>query len=236
MAKIVFGGGVASASGKIGGTVYSRNKGGAYSRTWVMPTNPQTTKQSQQRNLLALKSAAWRSLDTNQRDAWQTWANDNPILDRLGNSIVLSGAQAYIKININRTQAGDSATQTDTPSTAIFDADIIDIASTLTIAIGTTRFRIPLSSGAAAGQILFNHASAPVSAGVSNTNSAMRLINVYTLDGTDESNGYYDIYTDYIDYLGTLTGKAGFRINVAVQQYDEGQFSVPSKVTGTISA
>jgi len=236
MAKIVFGGGVSLASGKIGGTVYSRNKGGSYSRNFVVPTNPQTSKQSTQRNLLSLKSAAWRTLTDGERDGWETWAAANPVLDRLGNSIVLSGAQAYTKINMNRTNAGDGATQADTPAAASFTADIIDTTTTLSIDISSTYFRIPLDSGAAADQIMFTHASTPVSAGVSNTNAIMRLIEVVTLDATDITNTYYDIYTAYTDYLGSIAGKAGFRVNVSAQEYDEGQFAVPAKVTGTIDA
>jgi len=236
MAKIMFGGGVSNASGKIGGTVYSRNKGGSYFRNWVYPNNPQTSKQQTQRNLLAAKSAAWRLLTTGERDAWDTWADENPILDRLGNSIKLSGAQAYNKINMNRTNAGDGATQADTPAAATFELDVIDTAGSLSIGITATEFQIPLSTGAAADQILFTHASLPVSAGVTNTNSNMRLIEVVTLDEDNILDGYYDIYTEYVAYIGSIATKAGFRINVSVQQYDEGQFSVPAKVTGTISA
>lgn len=236
MAKIVFGGGVSLASGKIGGTVYARNKGGSYSRTWVVPTNPQTTRQNNQRNLLATKSAAWRGLSDGERDAWASWAGDNPILDRVGNSIVLSGAQAYNKININRTNAGDAATQADTPAAASFTADIIDTSSNLQIEIGAALFQVYLSSGAAADQVLFTWACRPVSAGVTNTSAIERLVEVVTLTGADVSNGYYSIYTNFVDYFGTITGKSGFRVNVAVNQYDEGQFSVPAKVTGTISA
>ena len=234
MAKVSFGGGVASASGKLGGTVFSRNKGGAYFKNWVVPTNPQTAKQQSQRALLAQKSAAWRGITTEERTSWQTWANDNPILDRLGNSIILTGAQAYIKININRTNASDPATQADTPSSAVFTADIIDTASALTCEIAAEFLRIPLGTGAAADQIIFSHLSEPVSAGVSNTNSNMRLIDVVTLSAGDISNGYFDLYTEYVAYIGAITGKAGFRINAALQEYDEGMFSTPAKITGTI--
>ena len=93
-----------------------------------------------------------------------------------------------------------------------------------------------MAAGAAADQILFTWACKPVSAGVTNTTAIERKVEVVTLTGTDVSNGYYSIYTNYVDYFGTITGKAGFRINVAVNEYDEGQFSVPAKVTGTISA
>ena len=236
MAKVSFGGGVSSASGKIGGTVYSRNKGGAYFKNWVVPNNPQSTKQTAQRTLLSQKSEAWRNLTDGQRTSWQTYADSNPILDRLGNTIVLSGAQAYIRININRTNAGDSATQADTPSAASFTADIIDTTEDTTIDISDEDFQIALDSGAAENQILFTHCSKPVSAGVTNTNSDLRLIAVHTLDADDISNGYYDIFTEYEAYIGSISGKAGFRVNTSVREYDEGLFSTQSKVTGTIEA
>jgi hypothetical protein len=236
MAKIVFGGGVSLASGKVGGTVYSRNKGGAYSRNWVVPTNPQTSKQEDQRNLLAQKSAAWRTLTDSQRTSWESWANDNPILDRVGNSIVLTGAQAYNKININRSNAGDSATQSTTPSTATFTANVIDTSTAVHIDISSGQVFVPLGSGAAASQIVFAHASRPVSAGVTNTNSDLRLIIVQTISAGNVSNGYFNMFTAYESYWGSLTGKTGFRINVSAQEYDEGQFSVPAKVTGIVAA
>ena len=236
MAKIAFGGGVSQASGKIGGTVYSRNKGGAYFKNWVVPTNPSTSKQQAQRNLLSLKSAAWRDLTQEQRTAWQTYADNNPILDRLGNSITLTGAQAYIKINVNRTNAGDAAAQTTPPSAASFTANIIDTAESLTCDISSEFLRIPLGSGAAADQIIATHCSLPVSAGVSNTNSNMRLIEMHTITSGEVTAEYYDIFAEYVAYIGSLAGKAGFRINAACQEYDEGTFSTSAKVTGTIEA
>lgn len=236
MAKVSFGGGVSGASGKIGGTVYSRNKGGAYFKNWVVPTNPQTAKQTAQRTLLSQKSEAWRNLTDGQRQSWATYADSNPILDRLGNSIVLSGAQAYIRININRTNAGDSATQSDTPAAATFTPDIIDTTQDAEIDISSSRFKIFLGAGAAQNQILFVHCSKPVSAGVTNTNSNLRLIKVDELSAGEVSNGFINIFTAYEDYIGSISGKVGFRVNVSVKEYDEGLFSTQSKVTGTIEA
>ena len=42
MAKIKFGMMMTDASGKLGGQVFSKNRGGSYVRTKVTPTNPQT--------------------------------------------------------------------------------------------------------------------------------------------------------------------------------------------------
>jgi len=236
MAKVQFGGGISAMSGKLSGNVYARNKGGAYVRNWVKPTNPATTKQQNQRNTLSLKSAAWRTLTDEQRDSWKSWADDNPVLDRLGCSIVLTGAQAYSKININRDNAGDGAAQTTTPGAPDYTADIIDTTDTLTIEIAADNFLIPLGAGAAENQIVFIFASKPVSAGVTNTNASMRLIDIVTISAAEVTAGVLQVVTEYKAEFGALTGKAGMRVNVWGREYDEGQMNTAADVTGTIAA
>jgi hypothetical protein len=68
--KMKFGAFVVAGSGKIGGHVASRNRSGAFLRTKVTPTNPQTGAQNAVRSLLASLSSAWRSLTGAQRAAW----------------------------------------------------------------------------------------------------------------------------------------------------------------------
>ena len=236
MAKVQFGGGISGMSGKLGGNVFARNKGGAYSRNWVKPTNPSTPAQQNQRNTLALKSAAWRLLTDEQRDSWKSWADDNPVLDRLGASIVLSGAQAYTKININRDNAGDSATQSTTPGSPTYAAAVLNTAGSLDVQIAGDTLLVPLGAGAAENDIVFMFCSKPVSAGVTNTNSSLRLVTVSTLSAAQISAAEVDIITTYKAIFGTLTGKAGQRVNVSGRQYDEGQLNTAQDVTGVIAA
>jgi hypothetical protein len=236
MAKIQFGGGIAAMSGKMAGNVYARNKGGAYMRNWVKPTNPATTAQQNQRNTLALKSAAWRTLTDEQRASWKSWAEDNPILDRLGSSVILSGAQAYTKININRDNAASGDTQSTTPGAPSYSANIFDTSDVLDIQIAGDTFLIPLGAGAAENDVMFIFASKPVSAGVTNTNSQMRLIQVNTIAAGEIAAGEIDVISQYKSVFGALTGKAGLRVNVSGRQYDEGQLNTAQEVTGTIAA
>ncbi len=234
MAKVQFGGGISAMSGKLSGNVFARNKGGAYARNWVKPTNPATVKQQNQRNTLSLKSAAWRGLTDEQRNSWKSWADDNPVLDRLGASIVLTGAQAYTKININRDNASDSDTQSTTPSAPTFAANVLDTSGSLTISLASDSLLIPLGDGAAEDDLVFIFASKPVSAGVTNTNSQMRLVQVVTIDIDQISAGEIDVITEYVNTFGILTGKTGLRINVSGKQYNQGQLNTAQDVTGTI--
>jgi len=236
MAKVQFGGGISAMSGKLAGQVFARNKGGAYARNWVKPTNQSTVAQQNQRNTLSLKSAAWRTLTDSQRDSWKSWADDNPVLDRLGASIVLTGAQGYTKININRDNASDAATQSTTPGAPTFAANVLDTSGSLDVQIAGDTFLVPLGAGAAENDVVFVFASKPVSAGVTNTNSQLRLVTVSTLSAAQILAGEIDIITTYKATFGALTGKTGLRVNVSGRQYDEGQLNTAQDVTGTIAA
>jgi len=217
MAKVQFGGGISAMSGKLAGQVFARNKGGAYARNWVKPTNPSTVAQQNQRNTLSLKSAAWRTLTDSQRDSWKSWADDNPVLDRLGASIVLTGAQGYTKININRDNASDAATQSTTPGAPTFAANVLDTSGSLDVQIAGDTFLVPLGAGAAENDVVFVFASS-------------------TLSAAQILAGEIDIITTYKATFGALTGKTGLRVNVSGRQYDEGQLNTAQDVTGTIAA
>lgn len=84
-------------SGSAGGIVASRNKGGAYLRRRAVPTNPNTIRQATARNRFASASQRWSQLTQANRDAWIAWATNNPTQDRIGQTITLSGQQAYVR-------------------------------------------------------------------------------------------------------------------------------------------
>ncbi len=88
----------AAVSGSIGGTTFSHNKGGAYVRNRSIPTNPDTLPQQNIRAILSAQSQSWADRTDAERAAWEGWATQNPVTNALGNSINLSGHQAYIKL------------------------------------------------------------------------------------------------------------------------------------------
>ena len=57
--KLKFGAIVTDGRGKIGGHVASKNRSGAYLRTKVTPSNPNTVAQVQVRSILASLSQSW---------------------------------------------------------------------------------------------------------------------------------------------------------------------------------
>lgn len=99
--KIKFGAIITDGRGKIGGHVASKNRSGAYMRTKVTPTNPNTTAQSQARSLLASLSQGWRTLTTAQRLAWNGAVSDWSKTDIFGDIKNPTGLNLFIKLNAN---------------------------------------------------------------------------------------------------------------------------------------
>lgn len=97
----------ASASGKLGGIVFSHNRGGTYIRQRVVPTNPGTTFQTNVRNVMANLAIAWQTeLTQAQRDGWEVYAQNVPVTDVIGESITLTGINMYVRSNTAVFQAG----------------------------------------------------------------------------------------------------------------------------------
>jgi hypothetical protein len=232
MAKVAFGGGVAAMSGKLGGSVFAHNKGGSYSRNWKKPTNPNTQSQLDSRDRLVQMSNEWRALTQAQQDAWAAFAATHPILDRLGAAINLTGHQAYVKININRDLAADATAHATVPNDPAFVAGIIDNTTALVIDASTPTLTLALGAGAAADQVLMIYASPAVSAGQNNTASQERLIEVHTLTAGEVTAVSIPLSTPWVAKFGGMAAIAGKKIIVNAYQYDEGQLSAATKVSG----
>lgn len=84
-----------SASGSVGGTTYSHNRFGLYTRARRKPVNPNTPAQQAQRTAFSGASAGWRALTQPQRDAWSAYAASTPVKNALGQTVFLTGAQQY---------------------------------------------------------------------------------------------------------------------------------------------
>lgn len=100
---------VGQVSGRIGGIIYSRNRGGAYIRNGSMPTTSTTIYAQAAKALLALTSASWAILTPTQQLAWKTWSTQNPVTNRLGMQHTLSPHAAFVQVNSTILLAGGVA-------------------------------------------------------------------------------------------------------------------------------
>lgn len=94
---------LAQISGSINGTTFAHNRGGAYARNRSLPSNPGTDRQDQVRTAMAAISQAYRdTLTEQQRMLWVNYGQNTTVLNRLGDSITLSGIAAFNRINLFR--------------------------------------------------------------------------------------------------------------------------------------
>lgn len=109
MAKILLGPVVIGIRGTVGGITFSANKAGPYARSWSKGSNPQSTKQTEQRARLSSLPNSWRILTPAQQTAWDTFAAlpAQELTDSLGETYVLSGYGWYVKTNTRNLVMGD---------------------------------------------------------------------------------------------------------------------------------
>jgi hypothetical protein len=106
MAKIKFGMIVTDGRGKLGGQVFSKNRGGAYIRSKVTPTNPQSTAQTIVRQSFAEYSQNWSALSAALISAWNAAVSSWSRTDIFGDLRNPTGKNLYLRLNQNATLAG----------------------------------------------------------------------------------------------------------------------------------
>ena len=115
MALIQTGGGIVNISGSVGGNTFSHNRYGRYMRQKSIPVNPNSSGQQAVRNALGALTTLWSStLTALQRAAWDLYASNVDMLNKLGETINLTGFNHYIRSNVEYLRIF-AATQDDGP-------------------------------------------------------------------------------------------------------------------------
>lgn len=96
---------VTQVSGSVGGMTGAHNQGGMYFRARSLPTQPNTARQQQVKATVAGLSDQWNNtLSEVQREGWRTYATATPIMGKMGEPVILSGQQMFIRCNSIRGQ------------------------------------------------------------------------------------------------------------------------------------
>jgi hypothetical protein len=126
---------ITSASGSLGGIVASHNRGGGYLRARTVPVNPNTTLQVDIRTIMTNLAIAWQTVLTQaERDAWTVYADNTAWTNGIGESIVLTGINMFIRSNSAILQAG--GTRIDAAPT-IFTLAPMEAALSATASVAT---------------------------------------------------------------------------------------------------
>lgn len=99
-ALVKYGGGIIQMSGSIAGVTHARNRYGNYVRARTKPVNPNTARQDAMRSVIAFLTDRWaNTLTAVQRIAWNLYASNVAMKNKLGETINLSGFNHYIRSN-----------------------------------------------------------------------------------------------------------------------------------------
>ncbi len=204
--KLKFGAIVTDGRGKIGGHVASKNRSGAYLRTKVTPSNPNTVAQAQARGILASLSQAWGQLTDSQRKGWNEAVKEWGTTDIFGDIKNPSGINLFVKLNANLSSIGHPFLS-DVPAKGEVPQTII-VSATLNRATGV--LEIYFNSNSADGCQALVRATPTLSAGVSFVKSQLRVIGYSVV-----STGFVVLSGNYGAKFGTPS--VGANIYVSVQ-------------------
>lgn len=225
MAKIKFGMMMTDARGKLGGQVFSKNRSGAYIRTKVTPSNPQTQAQAQVRSNLATLSTGWNSLTASQIAQWNGSVDDWASTDVFGDIKKPTGKNLYVKLNVNllnseQPTVANPPAKLELPALVGVDVDVTKATNKLEID-GLPAF---------ADGVYQVEACAPVSIGVNFVKNKFRVISYET----QATAGVVDVSTAYNAKFGSVAAAENifFRIRAIGEN---GQAGVPLVVKASIT-
>lgn len=225
MAKIQFGMMMTDARGKLGGQVFSKNRAGAYIRSKVTPSNPQTLDQQANRALLGSTSRGWSSLTDDDRTAWNAAVVNWPKKTIFGATSIPSGKSLYVELNKNLSAAGQSNISTP-PAKA--DIPVLGLTGVVfDISSGTM---VISYTGSPDIYLLQVRATPILSQGTSNAKNRFRVIYTKNEDGFDDN----DAYDAYVAKFGSLSAGANVQVSVALISPTTGQISVTENVTAVV--
>lgn len=221
--------GITTISGKTDGQIFANSGRGRYVKNFTMPTNPQTIPQQTVRAAFAAITQAWRQLTQPQRDAWNTAAPTFPILNRLGDVIILSGQMLYSQLNLNLTTINEPTisvppAQIGAQDIALLNVDVDTSGGTLVV---TADQQLNATNKATL------RATPAVSAGVENVNSLYKQIAV--LDDTNFSGmGETEDFANQYEAVYGVLPPVDSKVFLSITPFEEttGERGTPQSVSG----
>lgn len=202
------------ASGSVGGLTYSHNRFGMYTRARTVPVNPNSTRQQVMRMYMDSAVTYWtETLTEPERESWRVYAANVPIVNKLGDTVNLTGQQMFIRSGVPWLLAGKDLADIAT-GPAVFDTGDPGTLS-LTIITAATNVAIVTVSGAPAwaaldDAVLLGFSGNPQNPSVSFYKSPFRFIGAVPGDsGTPVVTAQFD--TDNCDPpIDYSAGQKGF--------------------------
>jgi hypothetical protein len=226
MAKIKLSAIMSEIRGKLNGSVFSKNRGGAYIRNKVTPSNPQTQSQMNVRGIFAGIASAWSGLTEDQRLSFNSKVSQYAKTDIFGDLRNPSGKALFQRLNQNLTISNQTNLSTCPDSMEVPFGNLVGAICDLSDELFNAE-----SLGALTGNKVVIWATPSLSQGTTFVKNKLRQVQVFT--GDDATN--YDFYPDYVAKFGTPV--AGANIYVGMRVINEnGQASPLEVVKATVQA
>jgi photosystem II stability/assembly factor-like uncharacterized protein len=202
--KFKFGSLIVDGSGKIGGSVVTRNHYGTFSKTKVSPSNPQSSRQLAVRGNFLSVINAWENLSDSERLSWIYAAKDYPQKDKFGDLHILSGYGLFVKCNQVRLNLGLSLLNSFVSPAVFFDWSVIDIKCFSS----TDNIWLFFSPIVPPGYSILIYSTALLSQGINYVKGQFRLIG-YLSTGFDYPTDLYSLWNS-VFASSLTTGKRLF--------------------------
>lgn len=212
-----------TASGKIGGLVFSSNWSGPFMRRINKPRNPKSISQYDVRSVLWSVAQMWKTIGDTNQIGWKALAVAYGSFLKKGVYTSYTGFQMYMKINQNLVNNGNGFNPVP-PSIA---TNIVPAVSGLTgvasLVSGLFSLSITVTPSWATGYRLVVRATGPISAGCNYPKDYKKIFSdVYSIGTTL-------ILTSYWSYVFGSNPSVGDRIYLKAQYYTAtwGWFGAP---------
>lgn len=230
MALLVPGPLVSVLSGKVGGTVFARNRGGAYARSYAIPTRVTTELAMLIKAAFTAASRGYANLTAAQIAAWDQYGAENPVSNRIGQLITLKGQSWYVGCNSRLISV--SETPIDVPP--ILPSPVISLASNAAVAAGAGTAEIDIAVHPDDANIrIFVYGCRSVSAG------KRYVDNLYTTlycSAAGASGTTLSFGSSLIAKLGTIQAGVTYHFKVVMLDDRTGLVSAPQWLSCVASA
>ena len=231
MALIKFGALAQDVRGSLNGSVFSRNRGGAYVRSKVSPLQPVSVASSSVRAMFKAIAQSWATgLTAAQRAAWIAFAAVHGFVNVFGDGIILSGIAMYEAVN-QRVQLVGEPLIKDTPTTFVV-ADLGSVVIAFTVLAGAIAgFQITPGRALAYSEGLYVFMTPPLPLGRKVQKSDYRLINT-PASGLFTSAEYLQTFA--MARFGSLPWPTGKQIGILVASLNWQTGAISSAVSSVV--
>lgn len=207
MAKIKMGSIVTDMSGKLGGHVYAKNKGGNYVRTKATPSNPQTPAQMSIRGIFASISSGWSALTDAGRESFNGFVSSYGRTDIFGDLRNPTGKALYQRLNNNLAISDQALLSACVAPIVVPFANLVGANAS----VAGADFNATLD-GVTTGSKVLIFATPSLSKGTKFVKNRLRLIKI----SAGAIAGDFDFKADYVSKFGALTAGANIYVGVKV--------------------